>query len=200
MMIPPTVFFSHSKGDKQIVDYFSNIFANIGLRSLFYEWQVLPDNYAGQRITNIICHPSTVAVFVLLGKKLERPPTDSHQYTHNWISFEVGVASGTGKPIWVFEEFGSFILYPIPFVTDYAQYTLKNVNHLQFYGNIFQDRFIYQTYRIAPHNRLLCPYTDCKAVYNCWSVAPSFNCPVCRRHIPPQQRSKFRTHFPANVV
>jgi hypothetical protein len=200
MIHMPSIFFSHSKGDTQIVDYFSNIFTHIGLHGLFYEWQVQPDNYAGQRITNIICHPSTVAVFVLLGKNLERPPMGSPQYTHNWISFEVGVASGAGKPIWVFEEFGTSVQYPVPFVTDYAQYTLKDVNHLQFYGSIFQDRFIYPTYRIPPQRIMLCPYTDCNAVYHCWSVAPSFNCPVCRRRIPMPERPQIGIRFPANVV
>ena len=101
-------------------------------------------------MTNAICHPYMVAVFVLLGKNLGNPPAYSLQYTHNWVSFEVGVASATRKPIWVFEEFGSFIRYPIPFVTDYAQYTLANIRHLQYYGSVFQDRFILKTYRFSP--------------------------------------------------
>jgi hypothetical protein len=142
-----------------------------------------------------------VAVFVLLGKNLERPPMHTQQYTHNWVSFEVGVASGAGKPIWVFEAFGSFIKYPVPFVTDYAQYKLEDVNHLQFYGNIFQDRFIHRGNSIPPqYNKFQCPYPDCNAVHNRWSVAPHFNCPVCRRSIPIQERPQFRTPFPANVV
>jgi hypothetical protein len=131
-MIPtPSVFISHSKNDKQIVNYFSNIFANIGLRSLFYEWQNQPTSYAGQTITYVICHPHTLAVSVLLGKNLENPPIHSCQYTHNWVSFEVGIASCAQKPIWIFEAFGPFIRYPVPFVTDYAQYTLEDVKHLQ---------------------------------------------------------------------
>ena len=95
-----SVFFSHSKHDIDIVNYFSNIFINIGLRGMFYEWQEQYTNYAGQTITNIILHPDTLAVFVLLGKKLQNPPTPSPEYTHNWVSFEVGVASGSRKPIW----------------------------------------------------------------------------------------------------
>jgi hypothetical protein len=197
----PSVFFSHSKHDRNLIDYFSKIFAFIGLRGIFFEWQQLPHNYAGLTISEYIRDPDTVAVFVLMGINVLRPPTRTPQYTHNWVSFEVGTASGCMKPIWVFEQFGSFIPYPIPLVTDYAQYTLENLQHLQYYGAIFQDRILYQTQRISPPTRFQCEYEDCCAVYNCWSIAESFNCPVCRRIIPkPKQASGKPFYFPSNVV
>lgn len=43
-------------------------------------------------LSNTIGRPDTITVFVLLGKNLEKPPTLTSQYTHNWVSFEVGVA------------------------------------------------------------------------------------------------------------
>jgi hypothetical protein len=198
----PSIFFSHSKQDRNLVNYFSNIFVNIGLHGIFFEWQQLPPNYAGLTITNWIRHRDVVAVFVLLGKNLEHHPTGSTEYTHNWVSFEVGAASGCGKPIWVFEEFGSFIRYPIPLVTDYAQYTLENLQHLQYYGAIFQDRILYQTQRIPPQRLgFQCEYEDCCAAYNCWSIAESFNCPVCRRPIPKRMHTTGKPfYFPSNVV
>jgi hypothetical protein len=115
---------------------------------MFYEWQRAYDQYAGEIITNIICHPNTSALFVLLGPALQDPNRISSSYTHNWVSFEVGVAAGCGKPIWVFEEFGSSIRYPVPLVTDYAQYTPGSIDHLQYYGAIFLDRMVSQTFRI----------------------------------------------------
>ena len=196
-----SVFFSHSKHDRTIRDYFSNIFTYIGLHGIFFEWQQQYGNYAGWTISNTIGHPDTVAVFVLLGRNLERPPTSTPQYTHNWVSFEIGVAAGYRKTIWVFEEFSSFVRFPVPFVTDYAQYTLENLEHLQFYGRIFQDRIIYGTNSIPPIQTLQCEYMDCNATYNCWSVAQTFNCPVCRRPIP--KRSGGLTEpfvFPSNIV
>jgi hypothetical protein len=126
-----SVFFSHSKHDHNLINYFLHIFTDIGLRGIFFESQQLYEDYAGWTISNTIGRPDTITVFVLLGKNLEKPPTLTSQYTHNWVSFEVGVAAGCGKPIWVFEEFGSFIRFPIPFVTDYAQYTSKSLKHLQ---------------------------------------------------------------------
>ena len=198
----PSVFVSHSKHDRNLINYFYNIFAHIGLCGIFFEWQRLNPNYAGLTISNCIRHSDVVAVFVLMGKNLERPPTRTAEYTHNWVSFEVGAASGCGKAIWVFEEYGSFIRYPIPLVTDYAQYTLENLQHLQYYGAIFQDRILYQTQRIPPQTQgFQCEYEDCCAVYNCWSIAESFNCPVCRRPIPkPKQGFVKSFAFPSNVV
>jgi len=200
-MTQPSVFVSHSRHDKQIVDYFTNIFAHIGLHAQFYEWQRKYTGYAGQEITDHICNPDTVAVFVLLGKNLESPPEPSRAYTHNWVSFEVGIASGVGRPIWVFEEFGSLIRYPVPFVTDYAQYTIKSVQHLQEYGTIFKGRFISRTNDILPHiTNFRCPYSNCNAIYNRWADSQRFNCPVCRRRIPIPERPQFTPPFPSNVV
>jgi hypothetical protein len=151
-------------------------------------------NYAGMTISDIIRHPDTVAVFVLLGKNLEKPPTPTPQYTHNWVSFEVGVASSSQKPIWVFEEFGSLIRFPIPFVTDYAQYTLESLEHLQYYERIFQERIIYRTNSVLPVPTFQCPYTDCNAIYNCWSIAKKFHCPVCRS-LSLREAKNLQNHF-----
>jgi hypothetical protein len=196
-----SVFFSHSKHDRNIKNYFSNIFTHIGLHGIFFEWQQPYNNYAGQTISSIICDPNTAAVFVLLGKYLENPPGLSRQYTHNWVSFEVGVAAGCRKRIWVFEEFESFVRFPVPFVTDYAQFTPDSVEHLRYYGWVFQSIIMNGTDLPAPVPWLRCQYTDCNSVYNCWSVAPRFNCPVCRRPIPKgSERFTKPSVFPSNVV
>jgi hypothetical protein len=71
----PSVFFSHSKHDRSLINYFTNIFAHIGLRGIFFEWQQQYPNYAGLTISNCIRHPDTVAVFVLMGRNVVRPPT-----------------------------------------------------------------------------------------------------------------------------
>jgi hypothetical protein len=57
-----SVFFSHSKYDRNLINYFSNIFTHIGLQGRFFEWQEVYSNYAGMTISNIIRHPDTVAV------------------------------------------------------------------------------------------------------------------------------------------
>jgi hypothetical protein len=196
-----SVFFSHSKHDRNLINYFSNIFTDIGLQGIFFEWQKPYSNYAGRTISNIICDPDSAAIFVLLGKYLENPPVSSSQYTHNWVNFEVGVAAGCGKRIWVFEEFGSSVRFPVPFVTDYAQFTHDSVDHLQYYGRIFRSIIMYRTNLVAPVPWFRCQYIDCNAIYNCWSIAQRFNCPVCRRPIPKRSGGPTQPFvFPSNVV
>jgi hypothetical protein len=169
---------------------------------MFFEWQREYNRYAGETIANIISHPDTSALFVLLGPALQNPPGSSSPYTHNWVSFEVGVAAGCRKPIWVFEEFGSFVRYPVPLVTDYAQYTPGSVEHLQYYGTVFQDRIGSETFSIQPPRTFQCEYTNCNARYRHWSVSKSFNCPVCRQPIPKGRTTGFTKPpgFPSNVV
>ncbi len=183
-----SVFVSHSKHDVHLRKYFSEIFTNIGLKAKFMEWEKLDDKYAGHEISQIIragffSGHDTSAIFVLLGKNLEQPPAQSAPFTHNWINFEVGAAAGAMKPVWVFEEFNQYIRFPIPFVTDYAQYTLDDVEHLRHYGELFKDRILTVRNTMKPVLDVKCPYENCNAKYRCWATADSFYCPVCRQQI-----------------
>jgi len=184
-----SVFVSHSKHDVQLRKYFSEIFTNIGLKAKFMEWENLRGKYAGKEISRMIrsgifSGHDTAALFVLLGKNLENPPTNTPEFTHNWVTFETGAAASCLKPVWVFEEFGEFIKFPIPFVTDYAQYDLDSVEHLRYYGELFKQRIIYpgNPQRILP-TKMKCPHQNCNAEYRCWSEIQSLNCPVCRKRI-----------------
>jgi len=185
-----SVFVSHSKHDAHLRKYFSEIFTNIGLRAKFMEWEDLKGKYAGHEISRMIragfftAH-DTAAVFVLLGESLEQPPTNTPEFTHNWVTFEVGAAAGCIKPVWVFEEFDKFIKFPIPYVTDYAQYNLDDVEHLRYFGKLFNEQILYPTRdkTLKPAWNVKCPYPDCNAAYRCWAQKDSINCPVCRRGI-----------------
>jgi hypothetical protein len=166
---------------------------------MFYEWQIVPNDYAGRTITSIIRNRECAALFVLLGRNLQRPPTSTPQFTHNWVSFEVGIAAGIGKPIWVFEEYNTEIKFPVPYVTDYGQYQIGRVEYLRYYSNLFGNLFLLN-HRIAPPGVFNCPYEDCNAVYRYWSQLERFNCPVCRRPIPKQPVFTRPLHFPSNVI
>lgn len=151
------------------------------------EWDMLDNKYAGYEIKEkiraaLFSGQDTVAVFVLLGKNLERPPTYTPQFTHNWVNYEVGVAAGSQKPVWVFEQFRDFIHFPIPYVTDYAQYHLDEIDHIRNFSDIFRQRFI-SGLRVNPPFVITCPYNDCNGRYSYWNDEAQFNCPVCRRVI-----------------
>ncbi|MGI0093238.1 MAG: hypothetical protein ACREA8_03975, partial [Nitrosotalea sp.] len=181
---PPSVFISHSKHDTENVSFFAKILANTGLKGTFMEWEDIDNQYAGSRIADIIrsdVQENTDAIIVLLGQSLENPPTESKQYTHNWVNFEVGVAAGCRKPVWVFEEFDKFHKFPIPYVTDYAQYNLNNNDHLQYYTNILKDRILTSYNTTKPVKNVKCQHENCNASYRLWSKSEVIYCPVCRR-------------------
>lgn len=177
-----SVFVSHSKYDVDIVNYFAKVFARLKLQASFMELEDLAGKYQGARISEIIRSKfveDTKAVIVLLGKNLERPPTPTPQYTHNWVNFEVGVASGSNKPVWVFEKFDEFIDFPIPYVTDYCQYTLEDTEQLRAIGNILET--MYQNNTIVNPPRIVKCHL-CNATYRQWnSSQPLIRCPVCRQ-------------------
>ena len=185
-----SVFVSHSKHDIEYRKFFSEIFSNIGLRAKFMEWEDLTGIYAGDVISKIIragffSGHDTSALFILLGKSLERPPSTTPYFTHNWIAFEAGAAAGCLKPVWVFEEYNDFIQCPIPYVDNYANYTLDSVDHLRFLSDLFKQEIIFpgNVKRIKPRANIKCPHDNCNAVYKYWNENNNFNCPVCRRGI-----------------
>ena len=181
-----SIFVSHIKHDEHIRKYFSQIFADKGLKATFIEFKKISGQYAGHVISQnirggILSGHDTAVLFVLLGKGLEYPPNP--KFTHNWVAFEAGCAASCNKRVWVFEERESFIDYPIPFVTDYVLYTLDNIEDLQFLGDLFEQEIPNPVYQKIKYTPIKCAYSDCNAKYKLWSKTSEFYCPVCRRHM-----------------
>jgi hypothetical protein len=90
------------------------------------------------------------------------------------VAFEVGVAAGCQKPVWVFEEFGYNIISPIQFVTNYCRYQMDyNNEFLRYIRNILVGK--------GPHpNQIGCP--NCYASYRYWNREAIEYCPICRFH------------------
>jgi hypothetical protein len=184
---------SHSKLDADIVNYFSKAFARVGLTVNLMELEDLSNKYAGYEILNTIRNESD-GVAVLLGRNLLSPRTITPQFIHNWVNFEVGAAAGVGKSVWVFEEYGKNIHFPIPYVTDYVQYNLDNTEHLRVIGEIVKGSLTTRFYD-APIIR--CP--NCNAVYYYWSSSQQIFCPVCRQSIPNYEERRDRVNL-SNVT
>lgn len=113
-----SIFISHSKRDKGTVDAFCNVFARTQLQAVLAEFEA----YAVPpwlQIKNWVQHSS--ALFVLLSRELQSTP-----YTQNWVSYEVGLACALNKPVWVYEQWQSPVLFPVPYLTDYVVYDPAN--------------------------------------------------------------------------
>lgn len=183
-----SVFVSHSKHDVEIRKFFAEIFSRTGLKAKFMEWEDMSKIYAGAKISKMIragifSGHDTSAVFVLLGRNVATPPSATPEFTHNWVAFEAGAAAGCLKPVWVFEDYSDMVNYPVPFVTDYVNYELDNVDHLRFLSSLFEQeiKFPSRAKRIKPYANIKCPYENCNARYRYWNEHNEINCPVCRR-------------------
>lgn len=81
---------------------------------------------------------SSSTLFLLIGPNLK-----STDYTQNWVSFEVGLAAGMGREIWVFEQNGREVHFPVPYLDHYMLYDYGKTNAdyirsiIDAYGNSF---------------------------------------------------------------
>jgi hypothetical protein len=117
--MPNQIFVSHSRYDKEMVASFDRVFARTGIRSVCMEFE-RRNSPEWKEIKDAVCQ--SLATFVLLGQNINRSI-----YTQNWVAFEVGLACATNKRVWVFQQDGSTVNFPIPYATDFMLYdSLEN--------------------------------------------------------------------------
>jgi hypothetical protein len=179
------IFASHSKLDKDIVSFFTAAFATSkkNVKADFMEFENLQGKYAGSEISQRIKHPETQAVFVLLG-----PNVKQALHTENWITFEVGVASGVGKDVWVFEPLSDTVEYPIPYLNHYVQYEPGDHGHLDFIRekiDAYDTGLVFRKDAILRNNPWAISCGHCKARYYLHLPHGWFPCPCCRTQLDP---------------
>lgn len=109
-----TIFISHSKRDKELVTAMVKILENIGhtpiVEEFIAEEEREPVPYAEiRKNVNLSDY-----VFLFLTDNIV-----ATEYTHNWVSFEVGLAANANRRLFVFERDGVPVPYPVPYLTDY---------------------------------------------------------------------------------
>jgi hypothetical protein len=174
-----TVFISHSWLDDAEKKFFAYILSSVELKPIFAELVDLTNKYAALEIRNkivpiLISRDASTALFVVLGKNLEFPP--SPQHTHNWVNFEVGVAAGSNLQVWVLEQEGDSINFPVPYVTDYMTYVMNDGNDNRRMADVFKRRTTGSRLGLPPP--ITC--SNCHACYNYWNDKSEITCPVCR--------------------
>lgn len=194
------IFVSHSRHDTEIVHFFVKAIGRInGLNHKLMELEDLEDKYAGNEIANTIRN-ECAGLIVLLGKNIYSPPGLNPEYIRAWVTFEVGVAAGCGKRVWVFEEYDAEnIPFPIPLVSDFFRYNLDN-DHLRWIGEALEAGMLGNA---RPPGVIECPF--CHAMYYFWSRRNTMHCPVCRQQFNPagttvKQRSSRYDFTPSNIV
>ena len=183
MAFARSIFVSHSQHDADIRTSFDTIFARAGVRSVCMEFEEMYSP-PWQHIRNEMI--GSEAVFLLLG-----PNVSSSIYTQNWIAFEVGLACALGKSVWVFEQEGSYIEFPIPYLTDYMIYDLSDKAHFGYVRDVIQGYgrppVIFglgdpRTRRGIPHGIPVdCGNGNCMSTYELHTRSKQFGCPSCRQ-------------------
>jgi len=206
------IFISHSQYDKQEKNFFARTINNTRiLRPLLMEDKNLNNQNAGIVIRSNIMSNDCKCLVVLIGKRILFPPRYNFSFTHNWVGFEVGVASCTNKPIVVFEEdfenLNDTVPFPIPFLDHYVRYKQDDSNSNDI-GRLLRDNIL-SPKDMVPVKIIRCPYTHCRAKYTYWifrkiGIEERMPCPACRGLFRPfvdknLTREDRSDHMPAGV-
>lgn len=174
------IFVSHSKYDSDIVHFFTAAFATSkkGVKADFTEFEDLGERYAGREIAQRITNPETQAIFVLLG-----PGVRGALHTENWVTFEVGVASGVRKHVWVFEPLVDNVDFPVPYLDHYVQYQVGSKDYLHFVREMIDA---YDLFPLLWNSIILKRKPEsvrcgkCHAEFFMHTPIGQFPCPCCR--------------------
>jgi hypothetical protein len=114
------VFITHSRHDAPILAHIEQLVKEAKIDPIFYGYDFNNTaETASQQILNAI--KGCKALFIVLSNNLSSSP-----HTQNWVGMEVGIARALNKPVYVFEQLHSSVLFPIPYLTDYVPYDLDN--------------------------------------------------------------------------
>jgi hypothetical protein len=179
----PAIFVSHSSRDTNGIEFVRSLCTATGVRAHFYSWDGTAPPH-GTTIKERIGQSDSL--LVLLSPQLE----DSHA-SIAWVGFEVGVAIGLGRPVWVLErQIGSghpgIVRVPVPGLTGYLERpgSLDTAQTEPYYSLVAQGG---KGTPVHPKGgtirRMTCPRDDCQSEYYEYHVGPLVVCPICRKEI-----------------
>lgn len=124
------VFISHSKKDVDLVRTIDLNFRSVGIAPLFMEFtpESEPPYEKIEENINI-----SDAVFLFLTQNVK-----SSDHTQNWVSFEIGLAKKSNKPLFVVEDVNNKVHFPVPYLTDYILYEPTEIGDWQTIQKILQ--------------------------------------------------------------
>ena len=94
------IFISHSRKDKNLIDFFSNCFAGTKVKAIFEEFEkIFRGTITSEHIVKDI--ENSKAVFVILSENVQNIP-----HTRDWVIWETGLAKN--RDIWIFEPYQQF--------------------------------------------------------------------------------------------
>jgi len=177
------VFESHTKLDSEFCDVFDRACARVGIDAFRSEYESIQPP-AWQTIRNEL--RQSKALFLLVGKSLVDAQTthgSDWDYTQNWISYEIGIASQLGLDVWVLcDEIR--INFVVPYLNNYLPYSIRGEKNFKLFVDVLQRYASGEKYDLNNINAATCPYSDCSISYNLHAAVPKGGeivCPCCLR-------------------
>ena len=175
------VFESHTKLDSDFCDVFDRACARVGIDAFRSEYEDIQPP-AWQTIRNEL--RKSKALFLLVGKALTHAQAihgSEWEYTQNWISFEIGVASQLEIDVWVVCDDLVFN-FPVPHLSNYFPYSIRSDDNFRAFVSILQGYADGEKYVLNEIFEVTCPYSDCSLTYNLWASVEKGGdilCPSC---------------------
>ena len=182
------IFLSHSQHDKELCEKFLANCGLAGIQGVAFEFDVqsgrVPlDRAAAEVIRETI--ETARALFVIIG-----PNVVATFHTSNWVAFEIGVAftSQPTIPIWVFEDNGQYVDFPVPALMHHALFNPTSEKEWDWIRGVMevyaQKPSLFSSVRDPLADMAtVCPYINCRAVYQHHYPGDitSWKCPSCRQ-------------------
>ncbi|MCJ7791124.1 MAG: hypothetical protein MUP49_01715 [Dehalococcoidia bacterium] len=175
------VFESHTKLDSEFCDVFDRACARVGIDAFRSEYESI-EPPAWQTIRNEL--RQSKALFLLVGKALinaQKTHSSDWEYTQNWISYEIGIASQLGIDVWVLCDEVE-INFPVPYFNNYIPYSIRRENNFKSFVSVLQNYANGKKYGLDDAYAITCPYSDCSITYNLHARVPKGGkvlCPCC---------------------
>lgn len=159
------VFESHTKLDSDFCDVFDRGCARVGIDAFRSEYESI-EPPAWQTIRSEL--RQSKALFLLVGKSLVEAQITHNldwEYTQNWISYEIGIASQLGIDVWVLCD-GVEINFVMPYLNNYWPYSIRGKKNFRSFVEMLQGYANGVKYDLNNEQAITCPYKDCLITYN----------------------------------
>jgi hypothetical protein len=175
------IFLSHSRLDTDLAPWFDTVLASEKVEGVRFGFDF--EAQEGNPIEELQRRLESCAAFFVL---LSPPVVGRTLHTSNWVSAEVGLAHGLGKPIWVFDRTERPIQFPVPFASHYYRLSLgpsqsSNADSefvravVRAYGSTTPPEEPWEGAGF-----LRCPQAQCQAVFQIHQSNREIDrCPVC---------------------
>jgi len=179
------VFESHTKLDGKFCDVFDRACARVGIDAFRSEYESIQPP-AWQTIRNEL--RQSKALFLLVGEALVEAQgrhNSDWEYTQNWISYEIGIASQLGIDVWVLCD-GVTINFPVPHLNNYIPYSIEIDENFKLFVGLLEGYVKGNRYDLDEIVAVTCPYGNCSIRYNLRARLPKGGeviCPCCLQPI-----------------